>query len=159
DDLNTIVLLGRTIAKEFTANGILCSGKHFPGHGDTSEDSHMQLAVVHADRQTLRARELAPFMACAPHLPSILLALICFQSIDKERISATLSPNVVAGLLREELGYGGFLITDDMPNMKEIVANWGLPEAAVRSITAGIDHVLMCGTAEQLTAVHAALMK
>lgn len=159
DDLDKIVSIAKAAGKTYLQNGVLPVGKHFPGHGDTAADSHLELAVVHADRQTLESRELAPFVACLGDLPGILIAHVWVPALDEERLPASLSQNVVTGLLRNQLNYDGFLMTDDMPGMKALTGHWGLEEAAILSINAGLDHLLMCGTAEQVTSVHSALMK
>jgi beta-N-acetylhexosaminidase len=158
DDPARIAKIGSLIARTYLRHGVLPVGKHFPGHGDTSEDSHLQLATVVADEETLFSRELAPFAACAADLPSMLVAHVWVKALDGEALPSSLSSNVVTGLLRGKLGYDGFLMTDDIPAMKAITSHWGLEEAAILSINAGIDHLLMCGTTEQLLSVHGALM-
>lgn len=158
DDIPRIVRLASAMAAAYEEAGILPVGKHFPGHGDTAEDSHLQLAVVHGSKEVLMKRELAPFVATMNRLPAILVAHVCVPAYDTELLPASLSINVVTGLLRNKLGYDGFVMTDDMPGMKALADHWGLEEAAVKSINAGMDHLLMCGTEDQIRSVHASLV-
>jgi beta-N-acetylhexosaminidase len=158
DNPDTIAKFGLEMANTYLDHGVLPVGKHFPGHGDTAQDTHLQMVSVGADRETLNRRELRPFVACAPALPAIMVSHIWLKALDEQAVPASLSRNVVTGLLREELGYDGFVVTDDMPAMKAIVDHWGLEDAAIMAINAGIDHILMCGTAEQVSSVHAALL-
>lgn len=149
--------LGTVVAEAYLSEGILPVGKHYPGHGDTFEDSHMKLAVVRADRSTLQERELYPFIRCAGSLPSMLVGHVWLTEFDKEALPASLSKNVTEQLLRRDVGYDGFLMSDDMPVMKAIVDHWGLEEAAVMAINAGLDNLLISGSIEQIKAVHRAL--
>jgi beta-N-acetylhexosaminidase len=90
-------------------------------------------------------------------MPSILVGHVWLTEFDKEALPASLSPRVTQQLLRDEIGYDGFLMSDDMPVMKAIVDHWGLPEAAVMAINAGLDNLLISGTIEQIEGVHQAL--
>lgn len=156
-DRDVVVKKGIAVAEAYITEGILPVGKHYPGHGDTFQDSHLKLAVVDADQEMLEERELYPFRNCASHLPSILVGHVWLTAFDKDGLPASLSPRVTQQLLREEIGYDGFLMSDDMPVMKAIMDYWGLQEAAIRCINAGLDNLLISGTVEQITAVHKAL--
>lgn len=157
-DRQRVVAVAGVVASAYLSEGVLPVGKHFPGHGDTLEDSHLALAVVHADKQMVHQRELYPFRQfTVSKLPSMLVGHIWMTGFDEEMLPSSLSPNVIEGLLRREMGYDGFLMSDDMPVMRAIVDHWGLQEAAVMAVKAGLDNLLISGTPEQIRSVHQAL--
>jgi len=130
-------------ARGLAASGVLACGKHFPGHGDTATDSHLELPRVDHDLARLRAVELAPFAAAArARLPMIMTAHVVFAAVDRDR-PATLSLEVIEGVLRGELGYAGVVISDDL-DMQAIRSHYGAGEAAVAAIAAGCDVLLLC---------------
>jgi beta-N-acetylhexosaminidase len=143
-----VARLGRTIIRTLQAAGIAACGKHFPGHGDTSTDSHHELPLIEHPPDRLEAVELVPFRAAIEaDVASIMTAHILIPALDEER-PATLSPAIVDGLLKRTLGYGGLVLSDDL-EMRAIGARYGIPEATVASIAAGCDAVLMCGASQE----------
>lgn len=148
-----VARLGSIIIRTLQAKGIAASGKHFPGHGDTSVDSHFELPLVEHPPDRLEAVELVPFKAAiAAGVASIMTAHILMPALDQEH-PATLSPAIVNGLLKQQLGFDGLVLSDDL-EMKAISGRYGIPEATVMAIAAGCDAVLMCG-ADQDTQVRA----
>ena len=138
----TVGVLASTFLRGAQQEGVLCCAKHFPGHGDTSEDSHLRLPLVPHDRQRLATVELPPFReAVAAGVASIMTAHLLLPALDREH-PATLSPAVLSGLLRQELGFDGLIVTDALV-MEAIAARYGAGEAAVRALQAGADLVLM----------------
>jgi beta-N-acetylhexosaminidase len=138
-----VARLGRAVIRTLQGAGIAACGKHFPGHGDTSTDSHEELPLVEHSPDRLRAVELEPFRAAvAEDVAFIMTAHVLVPSLDETRPS-TLSPRVVQALLREELGFGGVILSDDL-EMKAVSARYPVPEAAVAAIKAGCDGVLIC---------------
>ncbi len=130
-------------ARGLAAAGVLGCGKHFPGHGDTATDSHLELPRVDHDLERLRSVELAPFAAAArAQLPMIMTAHVVFAAVDDSR-PGTLSPDVIDGVLRRELGYAGVIVSDDL-DMQAIRSHYGAGEAAVAAVTAGCDVLLLC---------------
>lgn len=124
-------------------NRVVACGKHFPGHGDTNADSHKELPVVEASRERLEAVEFPPFRrAAAAGLASMMTAHVLYRALD-ERLPATLSPDIITRLLREEMGYDGVVLTDDL-EMHAIVDHYGPGDAAVRALLAGCDILLIC---------------
>ncbi len=123
------------------AQGVLACGKHFPGHGDTHEDSHVSLPTVEGDLDALHARELRPF-AAARHFPMIMTSHVLFPAIDPA-VPATLSKRIVHGLLREELGYQGVVVSDDV-GMGAVSRMFEDPRNAVRVIDSGSDLLMVC---------------
>lgn len=125
------------------ANYVLVTAKHFPGHGDTSEDSHMQLAKLDQPRERIESVELVPFRAAVEHgVDSIMTAHMAVPAFESQPVPATVSQNVLTGLLREELGFRGLIVTDAL-EMQGIAALFPQGEAAVRAIEAGADVLLM----------------
>ncbi|QDI92199.1 glycoside hydrolase family 3 protein [Salicibibacter halophilus] len=120
---------------------VIATAKHFPGHGDTDTDSHFELPTVTYDREELEELHLPPFQsAIDADIDSMMTAHIIIEAIDSE-LPATLSEDVLTGLLREDMGFDGLIVTDDMA-MEAITDNWGAGEAAVMSIQAGADIVM-----------------
>ena len=139
--------------------GIAASAKHFPGHGDTAQDSHLALPVVDLPLETLRERELLPFVAAiGAGARTIMSSHILLPQLDAEN-PATFSSVILQGLLREELGFHGVIVSDAL-DMTGASGEIGIPEAAVRALTGGCD--LLCigtkNTDEQLAAIEAAIV-
>jgi beta-N-acetylhexosaminidase len=138
-----VARLGTAIVRGLQNNGVAACGKHFPGHGDTSVDSHLELPLVEHPPDRIRRVESVPFRAAiAADVAFIMTAHILVPSLDEER-PATLSPRIVSSLLREELGYRGVILSDDL-EMKAIAKTYAVPDAAVQAIAAGCDGLLIC---------------
>ena len=143
-----VARLGKVVIETLQEEGIAACGKHFPGHGDTATDSHFELPLVEHPPDRLEAVELVPFRAAiASRVAAIMTAHILVPALD-ETGPATLSSRIVDGLLKQQLGYDGLVVTDDL-EMKAISARYGLGQATVGAITAGCDAVLMCGTSQE----------
>ena len=124
-------------------NLVLTTAKHFPGHGDTSTDSHMNLATITADRERLNRVEFAPFRSAIEHgVDSIMTAHIAVPALDDSGVPATLSPKILTGILREQMGFKGIIVTDAL-EMGGIAKGYKQGEASVRAIEAGADVLLM----------------
>ena len=138
-----VARLGRVIIRGLQDAGLAACGKHFPGHGDTSTDSHFELPLVEHEPDRLRAIEFEPFRAAiAEHVAFIMTAHVLVPSLDETR-PATLSPHVVQKMLREELKFDGVILSDDL-EMKAVSTQYAVPEAAVDAVAAGCDAVLVC---------------
>lgn len=137
------------------AEGVACCVKHFPGHGDTHQDSHHDLPTVDKPLAALEALELAPFRTLAPVAPAIMTAHIVYPQLDAAH-PATLSKTILGGLLRERWGYDGVVITDALM-MKAVADRWGYAQAAVLAIGAGADLVLAQGPLSEQERALAAL--
>lgn len=138
-----VARLGVAIIEELQRAGVAACGKHFPGHGDTLADSHHDLPIVEHDPDRLRAVEFVPFRAAiAAGVASLMSCHVLVPAFDEQR-PGTLSPAVVQGLLRDELGWDGLVFTDDM-EMKAIAARMPVPDACVAAVAAGCDAVLVC---------------
>jgi len=129
--------------------GVACCAKHFPGHGDTTLDSHLALPKVAHDLDRLLAVEVPPFAAAiAAGVASIMSAHVVFEAIDPER-PATFSPDVIA-LLRERLRFDGVLFSDDL-EMKAVADRWQPREMVDLALGAGVDVLLACRRFELVT--------
>jgi len=138
-----VARLGAAIVRTLQGEGIAACGKHFPGHGDTSTDSHVELPLVEHPPERLREVEFAPFRAAIDAgVATIMTAHVHVPSLDDER-PATLSKRVVGEILRDELGYDGVILSDDL-EMKAIAKQFAVPSAAVMAIEAGCDGMLIC---------------
>lgn len=122
---------------------VLATAKHFPGHGDTAVDTHLNLASITADRERLDRVELVPFRAAiAAGVDSIMTAHIAVPALAPADVPATLSPAILTGLLRRDLGFTGLVVTDAL-EMGGIAKGFSSGEAAVRALEAGADALLM----------------
>jgi beta-N-acetylhexosaminidase len=138
-----VARLGQAIVRAMQEEGVAACGKHFPGHGDTSTDSHLELPLVEHPLDRLEAVELRPFKAAiAADVATIMTAHILMPALDEHR-PATLSKRIVTGLLRESLRYEGVILSDDL-EMKAIARDYQVPAAAVLAVEAGCDGVLIC---------------
>lgn len=142
----------------FLEHNILPVAKHFPGHGDTSQDSHLDLPALNCDRRRLEDIELAPFRQCMPWLKAILTAHIWLTEFEKDPLPSSLSPRISTELLRKDMGFDGLVFTDDML-MKAVDAKWGYVDGSILAIIAGADQLLICADASHVRKVHAALKK
>ena len=149
EDPELVSEFGVAAAAGFENESVVACGKHFPGHGDTAVDSHLDLPVVGHDRERLDRVELAPFRAAIDAgVGAIMTTHVAFPTFtDDEERPATLSKPVLTGLLREELGYDGLILTDCM-EMNAIADTLGTPEGAVQAVEAGCDLVTVSHTPE-----------
>lgn len=142
EDPDLVGSLGTTAVQAMQATGVSATVKHFPGHGDTSTDSHYGLPLVDYDRDTLMRVHVEPFRrAIEGGVDAVMTAHIVVDAIDPD-LPATLSHKVLTGLLREELGFDGLIVTDAL-NMAALTQHWPQDEIAVRALEAGADVLLM----------------
>ncbi|MEU8262128.1 glycoside hydrolase family 3 N-terminal domain-containing protein [Micromonospora sp. NPDC048999] len=126
------------------AGGVAACAKHFPGHGDTHVDSHHDLPRIDGDRARLDAVELAPFRAAvAAGVQAVMTGHLLVPALDPE-LPATLSPRILGGLLRDELGFQGAVVTDAV-EMRAVADRYGFAGAAVRALAAGADAICVGG--------------
>ncbi|MEO8612595.1 MAG: glycoside hydrolase family 3 protein [Chloroflexota bacterium] len=140
------------------AAGILATAKHFPGHGDSSSDSHTSLPVIDLSKDRLESVELAPFRAAIQsNVAAVMVAHIWYPALEPEvNLPASLSSNIITGVLRGELGYDGLVMTDAL-DMDAIDVTYTYPEAVVKAIQAGVDMVISAhiGLNTQVEAIQA----
>lgn len=125
------------------AEGVVACAKHFPGHGDTTVDSHLALPIVEKEEPELREMELAPFAAAVrAGVGAVMTAHVIFPAFDEE-LPATLSARVTKRLLRDEMGYDGVVFSDDL-EMKAVHGRWGIETTVDKATWAGVDVFLAC---------------
>ncbi|NIP83464.1 MAG: beta-N-acetylglucosaminidase, partial [Gemmatimonadetes bacterium] len=145
EDPALVARLGAAYIRGAHDAGLLTTAKHFPGHGDTSEDSHLELPVIGADRARMDAVELPPFQAAVREgVDAIMTAHIAVRGVlGEDAPPATLSPYFMTGVLREELGFEGLLVTDAMTMGGVADEFGGGDEVLIRALEAGADILLM----------------
>ena len=143
EDAHLTARLGASLVRGVQEHGMLATGKHFPGHGDTETNSHLELSTVTASRARLDSVELVPFRAAiGAGVGAIMTYHGILPALDSSGVPATLSPSILGGLLRDTLAYRGVLITDAM-DMAGVLRQFGAAEAARRAVSAGADVLLM----------------
>lgn len=144
EDPQLVSEMAVAVAAGLRSAGVLATAKHFPGHGDTDIDSHLDLPRISASRERLDSVELRPFRALiGSGIASVMIAHLEVPAVDRSGLRpSTLSPAVVQGLLLDELGFRGLVITDAM-DMGALVKTFGSDSAAVRAVEAGVDILLI----------------
>ena len=143
EDPQRVATLGAAFVRGVQDHGAIATAKHFPGHGDTGVDSHLALPVIRVSRERMDEVELVPFRrAVDAGLGAIMTAHITVPELTGARTPATVSPEILTGLLRDEMGFGGLVVTDAM-DMAAVDRLMGRGEAAVRALEAGADVILM----------------
>jgi beta-N-acetylhexosaminidase len=158
EEADLVARLGAAIINGLQESGVAACGKHFPGHGDTAVDSHLDLPLVEHPPDRIRRVECVPFVeAIRADVAFIMTAHVLVPALDDER-PATLSRRIVGELLRDELGFEGVIVGDDL-EMKAVAKHYTVPDAAVQAIAAGCDGLLVCsGNAETQAATLEALV-
>ncbi|MGQ9801755.1 MAG: glycoside hydrolase family 3 N-terminal domain-containing protein [Candidatus Saccharicenans sp.] len=144
EDPEQVARITRAFIKGCQSHGMMATAKHFPGHGDTDQDSHSLLPVIRADQERLKRVELYPFQAAIEAgVESIMTAHLYLPALEPEEgLPATLSPRILTGLLRQQMGFKGLIVTDAL-EMRGITGYFGDEEAALRALQAGVDLLLL----------------
>jgi len=146
-DKAVVTEFGCAMVKGYLDAGIMCSVKHFPGHGDTAVDSHLSLPSIRKSYEELEQEELIPFIeAFRQGVTAVTLAHILFPRIEKEHLPVTMSETMIQGILRNRLGFEGLVISDGLER-KAIKEYFGTASGAKNAIKAGVDLVLISHTA------------
>lgn len=154
-DAERVTSLAIPFGEGLESAGVLACGKHFPGHGDTDQDSHFDLPIVRQPASRLKTVELPPFAAAASRLGSLMTAHIVYEALDPD-VPATLSRAIVTDLLRGELGFSGVLFSDDL-EMRALADRYDIEDTAVEAVRAGCDVLLVCQHYDLAERAHAAL--
>lgn len=151
-----VTKLGIETMKGIQSGNVISVVKHFPGHGDTSVDSHVGLPSVNNDIKRLNSFELVPFTEAIKNgTDAVMVAHILLTKIDP-KYPSSMSKTIITDMLRKDLNFDGVVITDDM-TMGAITKNYNIGDAAVKSVNAGCDIVLVCHLYDNVTAVIDAL--
>lgn len=139
EDPDTVSRYGLAMMRGLLDGGVLACAKHFPGHGDTAVDSHFGLPVVEKPLASLRELELVPFQnAIRAGIPGVMSSHILFPQVEAQRMPATMSRRIMTGLLREEMGFDGLVLSDCMM-MGAIRDHYGTVPGMVAALKAGVD--------------------
>ncbi len=142
-DARLVAEAGVQLIRGMQQAGVAACGKHFPGHGDTAQDSHFELPALEHDMERLEQVELLPFRAAIDAgVASLMTAHVVFRPLD-DTLPATLSAPVLTSLLRERMGYDGVVISDDL-EMKAVADRWEIEELVRLGLNAGVDLFLVC---------------
>jgi len=144
EDADLVSKMGDAFIKGMQDGNVIATAKHFPGHGDTDIDSHSDLPVLNFDRSRLDNLELIPFnSAIKNNVMSVMIAHLSLPSLDNEsNVPASLSNNIINGLLVNEMGFKGLVVTDAL-NMAGVVKHFSTDDVALRCVNAGVDLILM----------------
>jgi beta-N-acetylhexosaminidase len=160
-DPELVARLGSAYIRGLQGGGIAAVGKHFPGHGNTSVDSHLSLPVLTHSLAELERVELVPFRRAidpSTGVAAVMSAHIAFPALDPTRAPATLSQPIMRGLLRDHLGFDGLVLSDDMGVMKAITDNYTPGAAAVQALAAGVDMLIIAGPLDRQVASRDAVL-
>ncbi|TLU88091.1 MAG: glycoside hydrolase family 3 protein [Chlorobium sp.] len=142
DDVTLTTTMSNAIIEGLQSNGVIATAKHFPGHGDVTVDSHIALPVLQADRKRLDEYELKPFKAAIDQgVISVMIGHLAVPKLTGNMDPASISREIVSGLLRKELGFKGLIITDAL-NMKALYNGSNVAEISVKAVKAGNDLLL-----------------
>ena len=152
-------IMGLSFARGHQEAGIISTAKHFPGHGDTAEDSHGTLPVMKADLETLMARDLVPYrIMIAGGIPAIMAGHLAFPAITGETIPATLSKTLLTDVLRDKLGFEGVAVTDDLFMRGARTDGAPLDEVCYRALHAGADLLLLSQSEDNFRGIQSRLI-
>ena len=155
-DADLVARLGRTVIEATRASGVIPCAKHFPGHGGTAVDSHVELPIDTRPADTIMQRDVKPFRAATDlRVEMVMTAHILYSELDAAW-PATMSRPLIGDLLRRDMEYRGVVITDDL-DMGAVAARYTVEESAVRALSAGVDILLVCRTVDKAFAGRSAL--
>jgi len=156
DEPSVVSRMSVPIVNGLNSEGVLAVGKHFPGHGDTREDSHLTLPVVNKTMAELEQCELLPFRhAIQNGLQAMMTAHVLYPELDADN-PATLSADIITGILRNDMGFDGIIFSDDF-EMKALNQST-LGEAAVDAVNAGVDILITCHSSEKQQTIYDAIL-
>jgi beta-N-acetylhexosaminidase len=138
-----VILRAGAFNRTMRDQGILSCGKHFPGYSRAAIDPHHELPVIARPRAELEAAEWRPFRELHAELDAMMIAHANYPALDDSGLPASLSAKIIRGILREEWGYQGAVISDDL-DMGAIVGRYGLADSVLRAVEAGNDLLLLC---------------
>ena len=149
EDPRMVAAFGRSFIRGVQDHGMIATGKHFPGHGDTDVNSHLDLPVVGATRARLDSVELVPFEAAiASHVGAIMTFHGSLPALDSSGVPATISPLVLTGLLRDQLHFSGLVVSDAM-DMRALTDHFGTVESIKGAVAAGADVLIQVVDVDQ----------
>ena len=157
-DPKEVILYTREFLAGLREAGVQGCGKHFPGLGEGSLDSHHHLPVIEKPWNKLWAQDLAPYRALRSRLPMVMVCHAAYPAVSGERIPASLSPQWISEVLRSRIGYRGLALSDDL-DMEGVLEAAPIEEAAVATLRAGADMYLVCQKEENVTRAFEAVVR
>ncbi len=158
EDPRKTVVYAREFLAGLNAAGVLGCGKHFPGLGEGTLDSHHELPVIEKSWKKLWEQDLVPYRSLRRQLPFVMVSHAAYPSVTRERTPASLSERWINGILRKKIGYRGLIASDDL-EMGGVLGAAPIEEAAAQHVWAGGDLCLVCHQAELVTRAHASLVR
>ncbi len=158
DNPQKVSLLAEIVITSIIETGVVPVGKHFPGHGSTDLDSHLDLPESKLSNMGLWHVDLMPYRHCLEKMPAVMTGHVWLSSVEDTPLPASLSSKIIRGILRNYFNYQGVIMTDDL-TMKAITERWGLAESAVLALEAGNDLLLVCSSAAETKAVNSHICK
>ena len=155
-DPRVVALLAKSVMQGLAQSGMAHCGKHFPGYAAAVEDPHHSFPVIERSRAEMEANELAVFRHFAPLVDSMMIGHIHYGSLDPEMRPASLSPAMINGLLRHEMGFGGLVMTDDL-DMGAIIDTTSFQDMLALALAAGNDLLMICHRVDMLDEARAVL--
>lgn len=158
EDPETVAAMVSAFTEGLQSEGVLACIKHFPGHGDTSEDSHTSLPCVKTGRDELEKTELVPFRAgIKAGTAMTMVGHILYPALGADKVPASLSSDVIQGVLRDELGFDGLIVTDSL-SMGAVTNTWGQTKSCVMAFEAGVDMLLINDSESTMRACYQAVL-
>lgn len=143
DDPDVVTRFGLAVAQGLKDAGVLSMAKHFPGVGASPKDSHYDLPVIDVDRKEMVDVHLAPYVKLIEAgVPAIMIAHVIYPGLTDDGLAATVSPDIINGLLRQEMGFDGVISTDNML-MAGIIKHYDILEGSIRAVKAGASLILL----------------
>jgi beta-N-acetylhexosaminidase len=157
EDPRKTVVYAREFLAGLNSAGVLGCGKHFPGLGEGTLDSHHELPVIEKSWKKMWEQDLVPYQSLRRQLPFVMVSHAAYPSVTRERTPASLSEKWITGILRKKIGYRGLIASDDL-EMGGVLEAAPIEQAAVQHVRAGGDLCLVCHQAELVTRAHGALV-
>lgn len=154
-DADLVGHMAAAFVREAESYGLMTTLKHFPGHGDTDVDSHSRMGVIQGDRASLERVELRPYrivLGDPPHSTAVMSAHLWIEALEPDPLPATFSPRILTDLLREEMGFEGIVVTDDI-RMGALQTTYAVRERILRPLEAGANVILTPASLEQATSI------
>lgn len=158
DDPEQVVIYAREFLRGLSEAGVLGCGKHFPGLGEATLDTHHELPIVEKPLRKLWAEDLVPYRSLQRELPMVMVSHAAFSAVTKQRTPASLSKKWITDILRQKIGYRGLICSDDL-EMGGVLAAAPIEQATIGHIRAGGDIGLICHQEDFILRAHEALVR
>jgi len=158
DKAREVIVYAREFLRGLKATQVLGCGKHFPGLGEANLDSHHHLPIIHKSWKKVWTEDLAPYRELHRQLPFVMVAHACFPEITKDNLPASLSSKWMKGILRDQIGYRGLIISDDL-EMGGALSAGSIEAVSVETLSAGADMFLICHSQDLVYRAYEAVLQ